>query len=68
MDCLICQHSHTDLSLTLLIYIFYSCPLCPGAEAMVFARGADLSWLNAVKVVAMKVHPKLGKFFGTDVS
>ena len=38
-----------------------------GAEAALFSRVADLSWLSEAKVVAIKIHEKLGKYYGLEV-
>ena len=38
-----------------------------GSEAEVFSSGADLTWLDSAKVIAIKMHEKLGKYFGIEV-
>jgi hypothetical protein len=37
-----------------------------GSEAVVFSGAADLRWLSNAKVVAIKVHNSLGKYFGIE--
>jgi hypothetical protein len=37
-----------------------------GSEAVVFSGAADLRWLSQAKVIAIKMHDSLGKYFGID--
>ncbi|KAL4517344.1 hypothetical protein Ndes2437B_g06583 [Nannochloris sp. 'desiccata'] len=37
-----------------------------GSEAVVFSGAADLRWLSSAKVIAMKMHDALGKYFGIE--
>ena len=37
-----------------------------GSEAVIFSGAADLRWLSNAKVIAIKMHSKLGKYFGIE--
>lgn len=37
-----------------------------GSEAVVFSGAADLRWLSSAKVIAIKMHDSLGKYFGIE--
>ena len=37
-----------------------------GAEAFVFSRAADLKWVAGAKVIAIKLHENLGKYYGVE--
>ncbi len=38
-----------------------------GSEAAVLSSAADLGWLSTAKVIAIKLHEPLGRYFGVKV-